>query len=121
MFRKYVLFSLAVLLLLGLFACGGAIPVEEEEAAPPSRIMFTSTRDGNREIYVMDADGSNQQRLTDSPAIDEFGSWSPDGSRIAFESTRDGNREIYVMDADGSNQQRLTDSPAIDWFPSWSP
>jgi hypothetical protein len=86
-----------------------------------SRIAFTSERDGNDEIYVMDADGSNQQRLTNDPAEDWWSSWSPDGSRIAFVSNRDGNDEIYVIDANGSNQQRLTDNPAEDRSPSWSP
>ena len=49
----------------------------------------------------MNADGSNQTRLTDNTALDLVPSWSPDGSKIIFMSTRDGNQEIYVMDADG--------------------
>ena len=79
--------------------------------------------DGNYEIFVMDADGSNQTRLTDDPARDADPSWSPDSTRIAFASSRDRNwnYEIYVMDADGSNQTRLTDSPARDSKPSWGP
>ena len=85
------------------------------------RIAFHSYRDGNSEVYVMDADGGNPQRLTDHDAGDEFPSWSPDGRRIAFESNRDGNWEVYVMDADGGNPQRLTDHDAGDEFPSWSP
>ena len=95
------------------------------------RIAFVSNRDGHViggiptfEIYVMDADGKNQQRLTENRQNDLSPSWSPDGERIAFASDEKGNFEnfeIYVMDADGGNQQRLTNNPAYDWNPSWSP
>jgi len=64
------------------------------------QIAFMSSRDGNDEIYIMNADGSGQTRLTDNPAYDAAPVWSPDGQRIAFYSTRDGNSEIYVMNAD---------------------
>ena len=69
-----------------------------------AQIAFSSNREGNYEIYVMNADGGNQQRLTNNPHADWSPSWSPDGKRIAFSSDRDGASEIYVMDADGSNQ-----------------
>ena len=86
-----------------------------------SKIAFTSERDnGDREIYVMNADGSGQFRLTASPGFDENPSWSPNGKRIAFDSMRDGNLEIYVMNADGTKQSRVTNHPALDAIPSWS-
>ena len=96
------------------------------------RIVFSSQRAGHfetkfaitHEIYVMDADGGNQQRLTENRKNDWFPSWSPDGERIAFASDRKGdlqNFEIYVMDADGGNQQRLTENRVYDWSPVWSP
>ena len=86
-----------------------------------ARIAFVSHRDGNPEIYAMDADGGNPQNLTNHPDKDYLPSWSPDGKRIAFVSLRDGNREIYVMDADGGNPQNLTNNRHYDWHPSWSP
>ena len=87
-----------------------------------SKIAFYSTRDGDAEIYVMDANGLNQTRRTFSVGDDAHPSWSPDGSKIAFSSRRDGNAEIYVMDADGSNQTRLTTTTdATEFLPDWSP
>ncbi len=84
-------------------------------------IAFSSTRDGNSEIYVMDSDGGNQVRLTNHPAVDSHPSWSPDGRRIAFVSKRDkGYDHIYVMDSDGRHSTRLTKVGA-NRFPAWSP
>ena len=95
-------------------------------------IVFRSNRDGHvhfihglpaYEIYVMDADGGNQQNLSNNPGNDISPSWSPDGNRIVFTSDRDKkfNGEIYMMDADGNNQHRLTNNDFDDRHPSWSP
>ena len=73
--------------------------------------MQTFSRDGNDEVYVMNADGSNQTNLSNNPAADIIPDWSSDGTKIAFSSNRDGNFEIYVMNADGSNQVRFTTNP----------
>lgn len=85
------------------------------------RIVFLSTRDGEPEIYVADADGSGQRRLTDSPGEDADAAWSPDGSSIAFDSKRTGNSQIYVMRPDGSDQRRLVVDGWYDAQPRWSP
>ncbi|MEJ7862325.1 MAG: Calx-beta domain-containing protein, partial [Pyrinomonadaceae bacterium] len=85
------------------------------------KIAFTSVRDGNEEIYAMNADGSEQTRLTNNAAADGSPAFSPDGSKIAFASDRDGNAEIYVMNADGSGQTRLTNNAAGDVYPAFSP
>jgi Tol biopolymer transport system component len=85
------------------------------------KIAFTSYQDENWEVYVIDADGTNQTRLTNDPAADTQPAWSPDGKQIAFVSNRDGNREIYVVDADGSNLLRLTNNDVDDWGPVWQP
>ncbi len=85
------------------------------------KITFVSERDGNSEIYVMNTNGSDQRRLTNHAATDNFPSWSPDGSKIAFVSDRDGDDEIYVMNTDGSNLTKLTDNSDSHNPPSWSP
>lgn len=78
------------------------------------------TAEENAEIYVMDADGGNQQRLTRYPGLDNYADWHPDGSQIAFTSTRNGTFNIFVIDADGSNVRQITD---LDFAsrPKWSP
>jgi uncharacterized protein YraI len=81
------------------------------------KIAFKSNRDGNWEIYEINADGSGLRRLTNHPATDESPTWSPDGQRIAFYSDRDGNGEIYVMNADGSSLTRITNHPSYDTSP----
>ena len=86
---------------------------------PVAQIAFTSKRDGNYEVYVMNSDGSNQVRLTNNPSDDLYPSWSPDRSKIAFDSKRDGNEEIYSMNADGT-LKRLTNNTYDDFSPSWS-
>jgi Tol biopolymer transport system component len=86
-----------------------------------SKIAFTSSRDGDSEIYVMNPDGSDQTNLTNNAARDEEPAWSPDGSKIAFASDRDGNYEVYVMNADGSSQTNLTNNAATDNAPDWQP
>jgi uncharacterized repeat protein (TIGR01451 family) len=90
-----------------------------------TKLAFSSvTRDGNYEIYSMNADGTGLVRLTHDPARDEDPTFSPDGSKIAFASNRSGVWAIWVMNADGSAQTQLT-SPsgcfAQDIEPSWSP
>jgi Tol biopolymer transport system component len=80
-----------------------------------------SNRDGNREIYVMNADGSGQIRLTNQAGHDYQPAWSPDGQWIVFTSERTGNLEIYIMNANGSGVIQLTNHPAQDSDPAWSP
>ena len=98
------------------------LPTEDSlSATEPGKIAFASDKDGDRQIHVMNADGSNETRLTSGPGVSGDPSWSPDGSEIVFSTDRDGNEEIYVMDADGSNPTRLTNSPADENQPAWSP
>ena len=68
----------------------------------------------NNEIYVMDPNGNNLQRLTNHPAYDGQPSWSPDGRKIVFVTGRGGggNMEVYVMNSNGDNKRTFTNHPA---------
>lgn len=117
----------------GATACG--TPVAAQPASAPAasapltstasvnlpRIVFSSQRDRNTELYLMYADGSGQTRLTNNLFWDSEPTASRDGKRIAFVSDRDGNDEIYTMNVDGSDVLRLTNDPAKDGMPAFSP
>ena len=87
----------------------------------PARIAFQSDRNGNFEIYVIDADGSKPpSNLTDTTDEHEYApAWSPNGAEIAF--LRDPGNSIYVMNADGTAQNQLTNLPGVESTPDWSP
>ncbi len=86
------------------------------------QVAFVSDRDGNEEIYLMDANGSNQINITNNINRDMFPSWSQDGTKLAFLSDRDGDWDIYLMNSDGSNVLQITDTDSFEWERvSWSP
>ena len=98
------------------------------QAPTTAKILFTSLRDGNSEIYIMNPDGSEQVNLTQHPATDMQAVWSPTGEKILFVSNRGdfrprGNRDLYLMDPDGSNVQRVFKRKIEPWrtSPTWSP
>jgi len=113
---------------LALFVAGFLIAAEMRSAvaspaaATNGKIAFVRHRDGNQEIYVMDADGTDQTNLTNDSVNDDYSPVSsPDGTKIAFIKNLSGNPEVYVMNADGSGQTNLTNNPADDWEPTWLP
>lgn len=106
-----------VVMLLGLGGCAGG----NGASSVADRIVFTSGRDGNSEIYAVDPDGSHLRRLTNDPATDDFPLWSPDGRELSFLSDRDGNWQLYAMDTDGSHVRQLTFDPSYHHSPAWAP
>jgi TolB protein len=84
----------------------------DEDTAPAlspdgTKIAFMSRREGNWEVYVVNVDGSELQRLTNDPAEDGLPTWSPDGNAIAFVSSRGGPWAVWAMTPDGSGQRQL--------------
>ena len=108
----------------------GPPPVEPAFAPGPktAQFAFTSNRDGNWEIYRVNADGTGLLRLTNHAADDgpngQGGydiAWSPDGSQVAFTSNRSGSVDIWVMNADGSRLTSLTNTAGNEHDLAWSP
>lgn len=105
------------------------------------KIVFTSTRDGDPELYVMDLDGSNQTRLTFIKGYDGGAFFSPDGNKIVFRASRPQSEEelkdydelvkenllrptkfeIFVIDADGKNLKQVTDLGKASFAPFFHP
>ena len=102
---------------------GGSTTVAlDVSCAPVTQLVFVSERDGNREIYLINSNGTGPTRLTTNAANDDAPAWSPDGRRIAFASERAaiGSSDIYIMNADGSGVVRRTSS-GNNGSPAWSP
>ena len=111
--------SVRLLAALGVACLAAAFPLkhsaqtdaERKAASPNGKIVFQSTQGGDgfvNDIYVMDAEGKRQTRLTDDPADDTTPVWSPQGDSIAFLSARRGvGYELYLMNADGTDQRLL--------------
>ena len=104
------------------------------------RVVFTSMRDGDLEIYSMALDGSDVQRLTDAAGYDGGPFFSPDGTKIVYRASRPTGEdlsdykallaeglirpsalEVFIMDADGSNKVQVTDNGAANFGPFWHP
>jgi TolB protein len=85
------------------------------------RFAFTSTHEGNQEVYTASADGTGLVRLTQSPGHDAHPCWSPDGRSIAFATDRWGGLELAAVKPDGTGLVRLTRSPGLDDYPAYSP
>lgn len=110
----------------------GQIASESPAAWSPdgSRIAFARRGDTGLDLFVMNADGSNVQRLTTDGSNNHYPAWSPDGSRIAFTSeVQPGDTDIFVIDVDFSDAanvvvsaaRNITQNVALEDYPAWSP
>ncbi len=116
--RMVLIFCMIILQLMCVRVCRVLA-----EAPTTPKILFTSRRDGNYEVYMMNPDGSEQVNLTQHPAHDLQAAWSPTGEQILFVSDREGTRDLYLMDADGGNVRRVFKRKieAGRTVPTWSP
>ena len=114
--------SLLFYLVLSVVLLYGAVcPIILAKSPKTAKIAFVSARDFNREIYLMNPDGSEQVNLTKNLADDLFPVWSPTGEQILFVSDRDGVRDLYLMDADGKNVEKVFKQSARREHPTWAP
>lgn len=117
-----VVFLLAIAAVVLVAATSRLPSVEAAFPGENGKIVFTSLRDGDNDIYVANADGSDVVNLTNNTRQDSSPSWSPDGTKIVFASDRQGGpEEIYTMKSDGTRVVRLTNNAFGDHWPSWSP
>lgn len=112
------LFIFAIFMLLVLNV-GVSLLVANTPATP--KILFTSARDGNYEVYSMNTDGSEQVNLTQHQANDLRAVWSPTGEKILFVSDRAGFRDLYLMEPDGSDIRRVFKKEVARWDATWAP
>ena len=113
---RLLVFAISTLFVLNVSVC----PLFAKVPTTP-KILFTSTRDGNREVYIMNPDGSEQENLTQHRADDLKAVWSPTGEKILFVSDRDGIRDLYLMNADGTNVRRVFKKFIHREYPTWAP
>jgi TolB protein len=102
---------------------GGQLAHQDWPAWSPDgkRFAFSSTHEGNQEIYTAAADGTDLVRVTQHPGIDAHPCWSPDGKSIAFATDRWGGLELANISPDGTGVRRLTNSRGLDDYPGYSP
>jgi TolB protein len=86
-----------------------------------NRVVFSSRRSGNFEIWIRDLASGRETQVTHDPADDLEAQWSPDGARLAFTSTRSGNKDLFVLTLASGELKQLTDDPDDDEYPNWSP
>src|SRR5207244_13464067 len=112
---------LTATLLAGGSLLADAAPAHAAFPGTNGTIFFSTNRDGNRELYSMDASGGAVTRLTNDAATDADPAATADGGRVAFASDRTGNGDIYVMNPDGTGPARPPSPPDTDRHPASAP
>ncbi len=95
--------------------------IESVDVSPDDRLLVSSDRSGNWDVYVLPAGGGEMQPLTTDPALDAGPRWSPDGREVVFYSNRTGHREVWVMPIGVGPARQLTSGEAESFYPCWSP
>ncbi len=85
------------------------------------RLLFSSDRLGNQDLWLLDLETRALTQLTSGPENDWAPRWSPDESEIAFYSDRSGNRDIFVLAQESGFIRQITEDPTEDLQPDWSP
>lgn len=92
-----------------------------EPGIAQTKIAFVSRQSDNKELFVMDQDGSNIRKLTNDRSIILSPAWSPDGREIAVTSYRDRNPDVVAVGLDGNGRRPLSQQPGLNSAPAWSP
>ncbi len=95
--------------------------VESVDVSRDGRLLFSSDRGGNWDVWMLPAGGGEPQQVTTDPSVDAGPRWHPDGSGLVFYSTRTGHREIWTMQVGGGPARQLTRGEAESFYPAWSP
>jgi Tol biopolymer transport system component/tRNA A-37 threonylcarbamoyl transferase component Bud32 len=96
--------------------------IEHLDVSPDGRrLVVSSNRSGNPDLWLLPAAGGDMERLTVDPTPDWCPRWSPDGKEILFYAYRSGHRNLWVVPSDGGPARSVTNTEATDWYPSWSP
>ncbi|HUF53790.1 MAG TPA: hypothetical protein VMR52_08460 [Dehalococcoidia bacterium] len=118
---RFILLSGIALLVAGACGDGGGEPEPTYTGEPAGRILFSSDRDGNLDVFIVGADGSDPVNLTNDPGSDDQAAVNDAGDTIAFISNRDGSPDLWLMGMDGSGQRSILSDPGVAARPVWSP
>ena len=106
--------------LIRLLAVWGTVAVVVAGPLAGHRLLVTSVRTGDTEVFVADPDTGDMTNLSRSPSSeDRYPCWSPDARKVCFMSDREHSTNLWIMNADGSGVRRLLSSPKVCYMPSW--